>query len=64
MSERGDEAIVAVSIDAQGVKIDFDKALCDPKGLLQGAGAKGRSVSLRSAAESDRGTFATCSTPP
>jgi hypothetical protein len=55
MSERGYEAIVALAILPQGVKLYFDKSLPDPKGLLEGAGTKVRSVTLKSAADLDHG---------
>ena len=59
MSERGYEAIVAVAIFPGWVKLYFDKSLPDPKGLLEGAGAKVRSVTLKSASELDRGDIHT-----
>lgn len=55
MSERGYEAIVAVAIFPQWVRLYFDKSLPDPKRLLEGAGSKVRSVTLKSAAELDHG---------
>ena len=55
MSERGSEAIVALAADSHGVRLYFDKSLPDPKGLLEGAGAKVRSVPFESASELDRG---------
>lgn len=55
MSERGYEAIVAMAIDSRGIRLYFDKSLPDPKGLLEGAGAKVRSVTLKNASELDRG---------
>jgi len=55
MSERGYEAIVALAIFPRWVRLYFDKSLPDPKGLLEGAGTKVRSVTLKSASELDRG---------
>src|SRR5215471_14401174 len=55
MSERGYEAIAAVSIDPRGVRLYFDKSLPDPKGLLEGSGAKVRSVTLKAASDLDHG---------
>jgi hypothetical protein len=55
MSERGYEAIVAVAIFPQRVRLYFDKSLPDPKGLLEGAGTKVRSVTLKAASELDHG---------
>lgn len=55
MSERGYEAIVAVAISQRDVRLYFDKSLPDPKGLLEGAGSKVRSVTVRSASELDHG---------
>src|SRR5262249_23493897 len=40
MSERGYEAIVAVAIFPRWVRLYFDKSLPDPKGILEGSGAK------------------------
>lgn len=54
MSERGYEAIVAMSVTANGVQLYFDKTLPDPKGLLRGTGTKVRSLMLASAADLDR----------
>lgn len=54
MSERGYEAIVAMSVTANGVQLYFDKTLPDPKGLLRGTGTKVRSLTLASAADLDR----------
>jgi hypothetical protein len=54
-SEKGYEAIVAVAIFPGWVKLYFDKSLPDPKGLLEGAGTKVRSVTLKAASELDRG---------
>ena len=55
MSERGYEAIVAVAIFPGWVKLYFDKSLPDPKGLLEGAGSKVRSVTVKSASDLDHG---------
>lgn len=55
MSERGSEAIVALAADSDGVRLYFDKSLPDPKKLLEGAGARVRSVPFESATELDRG---------
>src|SRR5215475_15736914 len=55
MSERGYEAIVAVGISADWVRLYFDKSLPDPKGLLEGSGTKVRSVALKVASELDHG---------
>ena len=54
-SERGYEAIVAVSFSPKLVRLYFDKSLPDPNGLLEGSGTKVRSVSVTSAADIDRG---------
>jgi hypothetical protein len=53
MSERGYEAIVAVAIFPRWVRLYFDKSLPDPKGLLEGSGAKVRSVTLKAASDLD-----------
>src|SRR5215471_3431294 len=55
MSERGYEAIVAVAIFPRFVRLYFDKSLPDPKGLLEGAGAKVRSVTIKAASDLDQG---------
>jgi hypothetical protein len=55
MSERGYEAIVAIAIFPRGVRLYFDKSLPDPKGLLEGSGAKVRSVTLKAASDLDHG---------
>ena len=55
MSERGYEAIVAIAIFPRWVRLYFDKSLPDPKGLLEGAGAKVRSVTLKTASDLDHG---------
>jgi hypothetical protein len=53
MSERGYEALVAVAIFPDAVRLYFDKSLPDPKGLLKGAGTKVRSVTINTAADLD-----------
>ena len=53
MSERGYEAIAAVAIFPRWVRLYFDKAVPDPKGLLEGSGGKVRSVTLKAAADLD-----------
>jgi hypothetical protein len=53
MSERGSEAIVAVSIFPRRLQLYFDKSLPDPKGLLQGSGTKVRFVTLEAASDLD-----------
>ena len=55
MSERGHEAIVAIAIFPRWVRLYFDKSLPDPKGLLEGSGAKVRSVTLKAASDLDHG---------
>ena len=55
MSERGYEAIVALAIFPRWVRLYFDKSLPDPKGLLEGSGAKVRSVTLKAASDLDHG---------
>ena len=55
MSERGYEAIVAMSIFPRWVRLYFDKSLPDPKGLLEGSGGKVRSVNLKAASDLDGG---------
>ena len=55
MSERGYEGIVATAISPREVRLYFDKSLPDPKGLLEGSGAKVRSVTLKSASDLDQG---------
>jgi len=54
-SERGYEAIVALAITPRGAKLYFDKSVPDPKGLLEGAGGKVRSVTVETASELDHG---------
>jgi hypothetical protein len=54
MSEKGYEAIVALAVDKQGVRLYLDKSLPDPTGLLEGTGSKVRSVSLGTAGDLDR----------
>jgi hypothetical protein len=53
MSERGYEAIVAIAIFPGWVRLYFDKSLPDPKGLLEGSGAKVRSVIIKAASDLD-----------
>jgi hypothetical protein len=55
MSERGYEAIVALAIFPRWVRLYFDKSISDPKGLLEGSGAKVRSVALDAASDLDHG---------
>jgi hypothetical protein len=55
LSERGYEALVAVAIFPDRVLLYFDKTLPDPKGRLEGSGAKVRSVALEAASDLDRG---------
>ena len=55
MSERGYEAIVAMAIFPRWVRLYFDKSLPDPKGLLEGAGTKVRSVTVKEASDLDHG---------
>ena len=55
MSERGYEAIVAMSILPREVRLYFDKSIPDPKGLLEGSGGKVRSVTLKAASDLDEG---------
>ena len=55
MSDRGYEAIVAMAIFPRWVRLYFDKALPDPKGLLEGSGGKVRSVALEAASDLDHG---------
>jgi len=55
MSERGYEAIVAISIFPRWVRLYFDKSLPDPKGVLEGSGGKVRSVALKAASDLDHG---------
>ena len=55
ISERGYEAIVTIAIFPRCVRLYFDKSLPDPKGLLEGSGAKVRSATLESASDLDHG---------
>ena len=55
MSEHGYEAIVAIAIFPRWVRLYLDKSLPDPKGLLEGSGAKVRSVTLKTASDLDHG---------
>src|SRR5262249_17959947 len=54
MSERGIEAIVALAILPNCVRLYFDKSLPDPKGLLEGSGAAARSAVLKFPSSLDR----------
>ncbi len=54
MSERGYEATVAMAIFPRWVRLYFDKSLPDPKGLLEGAGTKVRSVTIKAASDLDQ----------
>ena len=55
MSEQGYEAIVAIAIFPRWIRLYFDKSLPDPKGLLEGAGTKVRSVTIEAASDLDHG---------
>ena len=55
MSEHGYEAIVAIAIFPRWVRLYLDKSLPDPQGLLEGSGAKVRSVTLKAASDLDHG---------
>jgi hypothetical protein len=55
MSDRGYEALVAVAVFPSYVRLYFDKSLPDPKGLLEGAGTKVRSVTIKAASDLDSG---------
>jgi hypothetical protein len=57
MTERGSDAIVALAILPQGVRLYFDKTLPDPQGLLEGTGTKVRSATVKAAADLDRGAI-------
>jgi hypothetical protein len=59
MSERGYEAIVAMAIFPRWVRLYFDKSLPDPEGILEGSGAKVRSVILKDASDLDHGDIQT-----
>jgi hypothetical protein len=54
-SERGHEAIAAISFAPRVVRLYLDKSLPDPKRLLEGTGGKVRFVTIESASELDRG---------
>ena len=54
MSERGYEAIVSIAVSPRGGRLYFDKSLPDPTGLLEGSGAKVRSVTIEAASDLDR----------
>jgi hypothetical protein len=55
LSERGYEAIVAIAVSPRWVRLYFQdgKSLPDPKGRLEGSGAKVRSVTLKAASDLD-----------
>jgi hypothetical protein len=53
MSEKGYEAIVALAILPDAVKLYFDRSLPDPKRLLEGSGSKVRSLTLGAASDLD-----------
>jgi hypothetical protein len=53
-SERGYEAIVAMSVLPECVRLYVDKSLPDPNGLLEGSGTRVRSVTLKTASDLDR----------
>jgi hypothetical protein len=55
MSERGSEAIVALSVYPDSVRLYVDRSLPDPNGLLSGSGGKVRFVTVKAASELDRG---------
>ena len=55
MSEHGYEAVVAIAVFPRWVRLYFDKSVPDPKGLLEGSGAKVRSVTLKAASDLDHG---------
>jgi hypothetical protein len=55
VSDRGYEAIVALAIFPDRVRLYFDKSLPDPKHLLEGKGGKVRSLILKAASELDHG---------
>ncbi|MEP6764072.1 MAG: hypothetical protein ABJB66_07165 [Gemmatimonadaceae bacterium] len=55
MTEHGYEAIVAIAIAADSVKLYFDKSIPDPKKLLEGTGSKVRSVTVNAASDLDDG---------
>jgi hypothetical protein len=55
ISERGYEAIVALSVLPSGLRLYFDKSIPDPEGLLEGSGGKVRSVNLTTASELEHG---------
>ena len=53
MSERGYEALVAIAIFPNWIRLYFDKSLPDPEGLLEGSGTKVRSVTIKAASDLD-----------
>ena len=52
-SERGHEAIVALAVFPDSVRLYFDKSLPDPGRLLEGSGSKVRAVTLEDASDMD-----------
>ena len=54
-TDRGHQAVVALAVQKDRVRLYVDKDTPDPEGLLEGAGGKVRSVTLASAAQLDRG---------
>ena len=53
MAGRGHAAIVAIAILPRSVRRYFDKLLFDPKGLLEGSGAKVCCVTIEPASDLD-----------
>lgn len=53
-SERGYEGIAAMAVFPDCVRLYLDKSLPDPNRLLEGSGAKVRSLTLKAAADLDR----------
>jgi hypothetical protein len=53
-SERGYEAIVAIAVFPDGVRLYLDKSLPDPQRLLKGSGTKVRSLTLKAASDLDQ----------
>lgn len=54
MTEKGYEAIIALAIFQEDVKLYFDKSLPDPKKVLKGTGTKVRSLSIALATDIDK----------
>ena len=52
-SDRGYEAVVALAVFEDAVRLYLDKDLPDPKGLLKGSGTKVRSLTISNASEFD-----------